>query len=489
MRSADSIFVVYDDSSAVPPDVSSVTGVARFGDMLRRRERLSTTVRSLSEQAGMGRMLHVRDADDVTAIGEAVRRHPADMLYFLLPSHLAPTAERDQAILFLSKLRQLSEPVALWRGDEATGACLVDRDGLLAYLAEMAIGERERHLRQWASHRPPVDDALGLADLRELGIALEFLSGSFSARHFNQIAQERYEVVKRSRDRDKIRREYRFFQLLPEDMQPYFLQPYGFEESGDGASYRMRRLFVPDLAVQWVHRAFTPAQFDQLLAHLFHFLAVRPARAVGREAAAAVATTMYVDKVTERVEELLALPAGRDVDATLQAGGVAGGVRSLLDRYTAAYAGRARRRRDGDLRVLHGDLCFSNILYSPSTQALHLIDPRGADTEDEVFGDALYDVAKLSHSVLGGYDFIVAGLFDLVHDDTLRLGLRVEQDADEGLRAQFVDALVREGYSVEAVRLCEVSLFLSMLPLHIDAPKRVTAFALKARDILDELGA
>jgi len=488
VRSAGSVTVVYDDSAPVPLDVSSMTGVTRFGDMLRRRERLSASMRALASESGMAGMLHLRDPGDLPSVAEGIRGHPHDALYMLMPSRLAPTVDRNEAALFLRKLRHLTQPVALWQHDRLSGACLVDRDGLLAYLSADAAGEeRGRRLEDYAERLSPVEDALGLADLSELATALEFLSGSFSARHFNQVSQDRYYVVKRSRDRTKIRREYRFFGFLPEAMQPFFVQPFDFQEDAEGASYRMRRLFVPDLAVQWVHRAFTETQFSQLLSHLLHFVEDRPRRRVGREGARAIAASLYVDKVETRIATLLELPAGREVDATLRAGGVEDGVRGIQRDFVAAYERLARRRRDDELSVSHGDLGFSNILYSPSTQSFQLIDPRGADEAEEVYSDPYYDVAKLSHSVVGGYDFIVAGLYELEHTEDLALALKLDHPVSDEVRSQFESALALHGFDPEVVRLCEASLFLSMLPLHIDAPKRVTAFALRARDILAEL--
>ena len=482
--------VVYDDSAPVPLDVSAMTGVTSFGEMLRRRQRLSASMRSLADEAGLADMLHARTPADLQSIAEGVRGHASDTLYLLLPSNLAPTVARQNAVLFLRKIRYLTEPVALWQRDRPTGACLVDRDGLLAYLAAESAGEdRGQLLLDYADRLKPVGDALGLADLTQLTIALEFLSGSFSARHFNQVSQDRYFVVKRSRDRDKMRREYRFFGLLPEAMQPFFVQPFDFQEDADGASYRMRRLFVPDLAVQWVHRALTEDQFEQLASHLFHFVADRPRREVGRGEMQATADALYLGKVESRLDDLLEMPAGREVDATLRAGRVEGGVRGIHERFLDVYDDIAGRRRDTELSVSHGDLGFSNILYSPSTQSFQVIDPRGADVEDEIYSDPYYDVAKLSHSVLGGYDFVVAGLFELDHDEHLALSLKLDHAVAEPMRAAFLAALREHGFDPAVVRICEASLFLSMLPLHIDAPKRVTAFALRASEILDELEA
>ncbi len=176
--------VVYDDAVAVPPEVTSLTGVTRFGDVLRRRERLSATVRALAEESGLEGPLHLRDASDRAMAEERLRRQPPGTLVLLLPSHLAPSADHADAVLFLRKLRYMTRPIALRRDGGPVGACLADRDAAADYLAEAGVGNAEaaRWLRDYVEGLPPVDDVLGLADLTRLPVALEFLSASFSAR-------------------------------------------------------------------------------------------------------------------------------------------------------------------------------------------------------------------------------------------------------------------------------------------------------------------
>jgi hypothetical protein len=52
---------------------------------------------------------------------------------------------------------------------------------------------------------------------------------------------------------------------------------------------------------------------------------------------------------------------------------------------------------------LHGDFCFSNILFDFRAGRVKTIDPRGTDAlgRPSRFGDLRYDLAKLAHSVLG----------------------------------------------------------------------------------------
>lgn len=61
--------------------------------------------------------------------------------------------------------------------------------------------------------------------------------------------------------------------------------------------------------------------------------------------------------------------------------------------------------------IIHGDLCLSNILYE-SNCGLKFIDMRGSfGNMIGVVGDIRYDLAKLDHSIYGGYDLIISDKF------------------------------------------------------------------------------
>lgn len=66
--------------------------------------------------------------------------------------------------------------------------------------------------------------------------------------------------------------------------------------------------------------------------------------------------------------------------------------------------------------AIHGDLCFSNILYNLDKNGrvtLKLIDPRGDFGQTSYLGDYRYDLAKLFHSFDGGYEYIIRDSFSL----------------------------------------------------------------------------
>ena len=76
-----------------------------------------------------------------------------------------------------------------------------------------------------------------------------------------------------------------------------------------------------------------------------------------------------------------------------------------------------KRLLNGDVKVIHGDFCFGNILSSVNLNkditSLRLIDPRGSWGNFGIFGDPRYDIAKLYHSFDGCYEYITNDKFTL----------------------------------------------------------------------------
>jgi len=132
---------------------------------------------------------------------------------------------------------------------------------------------------------------------------------------------------------------------------------------------------------------------------------------------------------------------------------------------------------------LHGDFCFSNILYDFRTTRIKTIDPRGLTPNGEltIFGDVQYDIAKLSHSILGMYDWIIAGYFDITIDNQNIEFYLGGLKQHKGTQQSFIE-LIEERYGLNALNLyaMQIQLFISMLPLHADNPKRQMALMANA---------
>ena len=66
--------------------------------------------------------------------------------------------------------------------------------------------------------------------------------------------------------------------------------------------------------------------------------------------------------------------------------------------------------------IIHGDLCFANIMVDSNLSFIKVIDPRGKFGSYDIYGDFGYELAKLFHSVDGKYDFIIKDLFTVQYD-------------------------------------------------------------------------
>ena len=159
----------------------------------------------------------------------------------------------------------------------------------------------------------------------------------------------------------------------------------------------------------------------------------------------------------------------------------------IAERLTPAY-GLGGGRREG---VMHGDFCFSNILYDSRVRRIKAIDPRGlVGARSTIYGDSRYDLAKLAHSIVGRYDQIIAARCrtHVAGDD-----FQIEFEpiaAQPWLEAALGDLSVGgvSGGGPE-VRAIMTSLFLSMLPLHADRPDRQQAFIANALRLFRDLDA
>ena len=142
--------------------------------------------------------------------------------------------------------------------------------------------------------------------------------------------------------------------------------------------------------------------------------------------------------------------------------------------------------QNGVETIIHGDYCFSNILFDSSNYIFKLIDPRGRlNAEATIYGDPRYDIAKLRHSVVGLYDFIVQGLFKLTEKDT-EFEYKILTTNDYKILEEIFDKYLSiNGFNVQEIKFIEGLLFLSMIPLHKDNFDRQKVFYLKAIELLN----
>lgn len=298
-----------------------------------------------------------------------------------------------------------------------------------------------------------------------------------TARAFNTVRIDGLTARKSSDDEAKIWAEAHWLQEAPPAVQVYCGRLLGFGSEEGRTFYETEYEYLPVLSELFVHGAVGRAPWLRILASCEAFLRTCAQITAGGSGDAAL-KALAADKTLARLERF-ASETGFDIAAPL----------SFEGRACPSLAGIAERLAGAcDLgsgapdSVMHGDFCFSNILYDSRVRRIKAIDPRGlVGDKPTIFGDVRYDLAKLAHSIWGRYDQIVAGRCR-VEAAGADYSIAFEPIAAQPwLAAALGDMSVRGVGGLSApVRAVTAGLFLSMLPLHADKPERQKAFIANA---------
>lgn len=482
----------YDNSAAVPNDISALLGVSRFSDIYYRKRSLSRWIGDSCNAAGVQFIELSNQGASRQAISQLKSLAGKNVIIMYLPAFLAFGCGEEESALFLRKLSLTrSSLLVSMKKDEG----VFERMPFMVSVGELSQeilqcvmgGENPAELlREYQGQMHIVPSDVDMIDLRDPLKFTDYLTSNFDVRFFNSVQTVNdFVVLKRSTEIKKLHREYKYYHFLPPDLQMFFVQPYDYIVEGSCASYKMERLFVPDMALQWIHGSLDETGFERFLEKIFYYLSIRSVKKVNAELALAAHVDAFDSKVRARLTQFKGQAEYALIKPYLDAN--FGGVDALFERYFTLLKKHATKPVSHELCIGHGDLCFSNILYSKTTGLMRFIDPRGADDDVNLYMNPYYDLAKLSHSICGNYDFINYGFYTLEIDLHLKANLSINFDVHAWARRRFEKHLEEHGYSIYLIRLFEASLFLSMVPLHIDSPKKVLAFLVNANNIISEL--
>lgn len=287
-----------------------------------------------------------------------------------------------------------------------------------------------------------------------------------ATRHFNSIGIDEFLVHKRSRDARKIDAEANWLRSVPADLQPFVVRLV--EDRGAPLSGEYRTLYssYPTVAELYLARS-SEFVWRRILDSCFDYLARAAAHsAPGRPSPL---EWLVIDKLEERLPHYPDILPARNVPLTIN-----GRETGCLDDIVARLKLEVKSAPALDPCIMHGDFCFSNMLFDLRSDRIQLIDPRGLIGEEmTIYGDIRYDIAKLGHSIVGRYDQILgehlrAGGAGAVFEFTIPA-----DPLRDWLEEQFFAGAVRGlPFDTPAMRAAIVSLFLSMIPLHADDPLR-----------------
>ena len=297
-----------------------------------------------------------------------------------------------------------------------------------------------------------------------------------TARDFNCLEIDSKSVAKASEDRTKMLAEAAWMDGLPPSMRAYVPAFLGSFEKDGMTGYRTSNTHLATLSSLAVFGQLNVDVWLRIFSASRDFL--DDALGIKAPAGMTLSADGYYGAKTRARLESYAANAPVSVDKPLRVNGVL--VPAPME--MCEIAGTLIANTPMPAPVLtHGDYCFSNIFFDFRADSIKLIDPRGLlpGGQQSLFGDPRYDIAKFSHSALGGYDLIVAGRMPVqLIDGALTLDTSA-MSAPPWLAMQcaFNESALAERVGSRSVLIAMlVHLFLSMLPLHQDRPDRQLGF-------------
>lgn len=305
-------------------------------------------------------------------------------------------------------------------------------------------------------------------------------------REFNRLTATRRTVVKSGTAPAKLEAEARWFEGMPPALRLYAPAYLGRKSAEQDFSYELEYLHLPTLADLFVFGRLRREAWDGIFQACDEFLS-RCAEYPGGMEATEGAQGLYLEKTLHRLH-VYARNEGIDLNAPCRFNGA---WLPSLEQMVALAAQAVPAPLAKHLMLVHGDFCFSNILYDTRASMIRVIDPRGVDSAGRfsIHGDIRYDIGKLYHSAVGLYDYIIAGNCHVRRRGATDLILELpdtpalRQIRSSFLGSRFADLTPQEAGAPAIATL----LFFSMLPLHSDDKNRQNALLANGMRLFLEL--
>ena len=474
------IIVIYDNIMMPNKKISTIIGDKSYADIILKRKNLYSKYENiLNNKSYVKEIIRINSLNELKDVRQRIQNINNENIIHIFSNYLFIDEEKFEIIM--DKACYINEDIFVKNEKDIVMLMYHSEKNYIQFLDNYDI--QKNILNEKTEEKMEVDTFINLEDYNNF---LNYISGGFDSRFFNKMSSDENVVIKKSTDKKKIKKEYMYYQLLPEDAKRWMVLPYNYIENEDDASYTMERIFMPDLAIRWTHGAITKKEFTMILEKIFYYIKTRKQKVISKEEYKKISDELYIEKVEKRVEDLKKHEQYKVISEYIRNGTEYESIDEIVEDYKKLYNVIINDEKKYISAIGHGDLCFSNILYNEETNMIRFIDPKGALTEEELWTNPYYDIAKLSHSICGLYDLFNCGLYDIYIDEKLKFDLKIKYDNSE-YETIFKEFLVENGYDYNKIRIYEASLFLSMLPLHMDYPKKVFGFLLNGINIMKKI--
>ena len=290
----------------------------------------------------------------------------------------------------------------------------------------------------------------------------------FNTRAYNSIRLLPFGLVEKSSASDRLSDEVLYYDSIPFDVAHLFPRKHGYHEN-NGKHHLMLEYYPYQNLGQYMisNESFDWSDAFQNIKGALHLMEQHQESSENSQEYAAA---MYISKTKNEYENLKAVYHDSEMFSCeklvingkeyLNFETIWNRVEALIRKTLLSY----------NRTMIHGDMCFSNILYHPKVGS-RFIDMRGSFGSRGIYGDSMYDYAKLLHSVEGGYEFFINDCFTVEKEKTGVYNAypfcnKNKENALSAYMSVFKDK------NIDLIRLVEGLIFVGMCARHYDSADR-----------------
>ena len=292
----------------------------------------------------------------------------------------------------------------------------------------------------------------------------------FNSLQFDDVAEI---VTKKSENKEKLINEINWYKKIPKAVSKIVPKILDSDVS-DNPYMKLEYIKYPTLADIWLYSNFSSDFWVKIIDGLFEI--VNEFNRYPGDVTIQDYNSIYFEKTIQRIDELI---KSNDLfkeifhENFILINGKEFKNWPVIKHEIKLKINDLYKKEDNCL--IHGDLCFSNILYDSKNKNFKLIDPRGKWGQG-ISGDIKYDIAKIRHSVVGGFDTVTNGLYSATYDEKNGIIFDTHKPKNYQMICQKLDSQIKQRWNLDGIKLIEGLLFISMLPLHKDNLERQFAF-------------